>query len=263
VKSPSLSPSIFDLIQPEARPSETPLQAAATGEPEKGALASTENLANLATAATGEIPPIEPPGGFEMVLGPTQIASLSFVMLVVLVLGCGVAYTVGRSTSRPSESASHAAPSGNTQAPAPTPAPVASTAPSPAAAQSIPAPLSGQDANAPLFGNPAKGGLYIQMSAIDRGMAIVFAEGLRKLGFNSLIVPGTNDHIFRVLAGPFPSSPEFAKAKAALTAIGLDTFGRRYDEVETKSASKASDSTQPTATHAPTQPPAADTPQPE
>ncbi len=88
-------------------------------------------------------------------------------------------------------------------------------------------PVSGEP---PLFANPQAGALYLQMGAVDKGIAVVLAEGLRRHGFNSLVAPGPREKIFRVLIGPFATQEDFKRAKAEVDAIDLGTFARRYQK---------------------------------
>jgi len=83
---------------------------------------------------------------------------------------------------------------------------------------------------APLFANPRPGGLYLQMGAVDKGIAVVLAEGLRRHGFNSIVAPGPTDKIFRVLIGPFDTQDDFKRAQAEVDAIDLGTFARRFQK---------------------------------
>ena len=88
-------------------------------------------------------------------------------------------------------------------------------------------PVSGEP---PLFANPQAGALYLQMGAVDKGIAVVLAEGLRRHGFNSLVAPGPSEKIFRVLIGPFATQEDFKRAKAEVDAIDLGTFARRFQK---------------------------------
>lgn len=143
---------------------------------------------------------------FELVLGKRQVASLSFVALVVLALSSGGAYLIGRFAGPAAQSA-------------PEPPPVALA---PAAAAAAPEP--------PLYGTPLKGPIYIQMGAVEKGTATLLTHGLRKLGYNAFIAEGTNNKIFRVLVGPFQNAAEYETARRAFQQLGLDNFSRRYEE---------------------------------
>jgi cell division septation protein DedD len=66
------------------------------------------------------------------------------------------------------------------------------------------------------------------MGAVEKGVAVIFAEGLRKRGLPSFVAPGPNERIFRVLIGPFPDQAAYQHAKDTVEQIGLSTFARRY-----------------------------------
>jgi cell division septation protein DedD len=68
------------------------------------------------------------------------------------------------------------------------------------------------------------------MGAVEKGIAIIFAEGLRKRGFDAFIAPGPNEKVYRVLVGPFRSAEAFQVAKTSMDQIGLSTFARRYEQ---------------------------------
>jgi hypothetical protein len=72
--------------------------------------------------------------------------------------------------------------------------------------------------------------MYIQMAAVEKGVAVIFAECLRSHGLEAFVAPGPNDRIFRVVIGPLPDDAAYKKAKTVVDAIGLSTFGRRYEE---------------------------------
>ena len=82
----------------------------------------------------------------------------------------------------------------------------------------------------PMFAEPLPGAVYMQMGAVDKGMAMVFAAGLRKYGFDAFVAPGPSEKIFRVLIGPLPDPDSFRRAKAAVDALDLGTFARRYQQ---------------------------------
>lgn len=82
----------------------------------------------------------------------------------------------------------------------------------------------------PLYANPQPGALYLQMGAVEKGIAVVLAEGLRRHGFNSIVAPGPSEKIFRVLIGPFASQDDYRRAKAEVDAIDLSTFARRFQK---------------------------------
>jgi hypothetical protein len=82
----------------------------------------------------------------------------------------------------------------------------------------------------PIFAQPQPGALYLQMGAVDKGIAVVLAEGLRKHGFTAIVAPGPNEKIFRVLIGPLADQEGYKRAKAQVDAIDLSTFARRFQK---------------------------------
>lgn len=147
---------------------------------------------------------------FEFVLGRRQVASLLFVFSVVLMICVAASYTAGKS-----------------MAPKP-PAPVVAARepdPPPIVMYQEPAPAA---AEAPLFAEPKIGAVYIQMAAIEKGVAVIFAEGLRKRGLPAFVAAGPSEKIFRVLIGPLPDPASYLKTKDAVDKIGLATFARKY-----------------------------------
>jgi cell division septation protein DedD len=147
---------------------------------------------------------------YEIVMGRRHIASALFVATVVTVLLCAVSYLAGKSLStKKTVVVEKIVP---VQAPA-VPAP---------AAKKDPAPES------PLFGEPVTGAIYLQMGAVEEGIAVIFAEGLRKRGLPSFVAPGPSEKVFRVLIGPFPDQPAYQRARDVVNEIGLATFARRF-----------------------------------
>jgi cell division septation protein DedD len=156
---------------------------------------------------------LEAPQEFEFVLGRRQIASLLFVATVVLMICVAISYLAGKSMSA--------------KAPAAASAPVVVVRepdPPPIVLNQEPAPV----VEAPLFADPRNGSVYIQMGAVEKGVSVIFAEGLRKHGLTAFVAPGPNDKIFRVLIGPLPDPAAYAKAKDTVDKIGLATFARRF-----------------------------------
>ncbi len=159
-------------------------------------------------------PAIEKPE-FELVVGRRQIASLLFVSTVLVMICVAAAYMAGKAMS------------GKVSAPAASPVAAAASVvrepdPPPINLNQEPAP------EPPLFAEPKNGSVYIQIGAVERGIALVLAEGLRKRGFQSFVGPGPNEKIFRVLIGPLPDPASYMKAKEKVDQIGLSTFARRF-----------------------------------
>jgi cell division septation protein DedD len=149
------------------------------------------------------------PQEFEFVLGRRQVASLLFVASIILMICIAASYTAGKSMSP------------RVSAPAPTVI-VRESEPPPIILNQEPVP------EAPLFAEPKSGSVYIQMGAVEKGVAVIFAEGLRKRGLSSFVAPGPSEKIFRVLIGPLPDPASYVKAKEVVDQIGLSTFARRF-----------------------------------
>ena len=66
------------------------------------------------------------------------------------------------------------------------------------------------------------------MGAVEKGVSIIFAEGLRKHGLAAFVAPGPSEKIFRVLVGPLPAPADYVKAKDTVDKLGLATFARRF-----------------------------------
>jgi hypothetical protein len=162
--------------------------------------------------APAPIATTESDGEFEMVLGKRQAASLTFVALVVMAVCSGGSYLIGRYAAPPAANP-------RTQAEVPDPPPI----PLPVA-EVLPPP------EAPLFDVPLKGPVYIQLGAVDKGVATLLANGARKIGFAAFVTPGANANVFRVLVGPFKNATDYDTAVAKFKEIGLDNFSRRYQE---------------------------------
>jgi cell division septation protein DedD len=148
---------------------------------------------------------------FEFVLGRRQVATWLFVGTVILMVCVAGAYLAGKSVSP------KAVP---VRATVVTPEPE----PPPIVLNQEPAPV----VEAPLFAEPKNGAIYIQMGAVEKGVSVIFAEGLRRRGLPAFVAPGPNEKIFRVLIGPLPDQASYAKAKEVVDKIGLATFARRF-----------------------------------
>jgi cell division septation protein DedD len=162
---------------------------------------------------------------YEIVLGRRQIASLLFMAVVLAVVFSAVSYLAGRrAVPKPVKVPVAASP-----APAATPVIEATTSVLPTE-PGLPIAKRDNKPEPPLFAEPIPGAVYLQMGAVDKGMAMVFAAGLRRYGFDGFVAPGPNDKIFRVLIGPLPDPDSFRRAKAAVDALDLGTFARRYQQ---------------------------------
>lgn len=164
------------------------------------------------------------PEEYEFILGRRQVASVLFVFTIVLMICIAVSYLAGKSMS-PKAPVPAAAAAVEPEAP-----PVVNNAvPNASGAVSAEQDLAQAFApEPPLFAEPKVGAVYIQMGAVEKGIAVIFTEGLRKRGLSSFVAPGPNDKIFRVLIGPLPDPAAYVRAKEAVDKIGLETFARKY-----------------------------------
>jgi cell division septation protein DedD len=155
-------------------------------------------------------PVVAPQEEFEFVLGRRQVASLLFVSSIVLMTCVAASYVAGKAMAPKVVSAA--------------PAPVEIREPEP------PPIVLNQEAvpEAPLFAEPKNGSVYIQMGAVEKGVSIIFAEGLRRHGLPAFVGPGPSEKIFRVLIGPLPDQAAYKQAKEVVDQIGLSTFARRF-----------------------------------
>jgi cell division septation protein DedD len=165
---------------------------------------------------------------FEIVLGRTQVAGVLFVAIVAVVVFSAISYVAGRAlVAKPVVSAAPVE-----VAPAPTPAPVVeATIVKPDFPIAEPAPKAPEPTRvpeAPVFATPSANGVYLQMGAVEKGVAVIMVEGLRKRGFSAFAAPGPTDVIFRVLIGPLGDAEGFRKTKEKIDQIGLNSFVRKY-----------------------------------
>jgi cell division septation protein DedD len=158
-----------------------------------------------ATTETTQGPP-----EFEFVLGRRQVASLLFVLSILLMICIAAAYMAGKAMS-PKVSPAISAP-----------VTARESEPPPIVLNQEPIP------EAPLFAEPKAGSVYIQMGAVEKGVSVIFAEGLRRRGLPSFVAPGPSEKIYRVLIGPLPDPAAYVKAKEVVDQIGLATFARRF-----------------------------------
>jgi hypothetical protein len=166
---------------------------------------------------------------FEIVLGRAQVASWLFVAVIAVAICASVAYLAGKAAAPKAVRAVAVA--------APAAASIAAPAVLPAASIVVPPTTdlpsilktSGRP-GPPLFVEPEAGKVYIQIGAVERGMAIILTEGLRSHGFDAFVGSGPSERIFRVLIGPLPNPEAFLQAKAAVDAIDLAAYARRYEK---------------------------------
>jgi hypothetical protein len=175
---------------------------------------SDSNEEHIADSASSE-------GESEWVVGTPQMAALAFLGIAAIAVFSGLSYLAGKAMQAdplpPIQVKLQ-------QAAAPEPsigdqfASYAGTAPVPKAPP------------APIFSDPSPGKSYIQMAAVEKGVAAVFAEGLRAHDLTAFVAPGPSPNIFRVLIGPVSDSQSYKAAKLELDKIGLSTFMRQYEK---------------------------------
>jgi cell division septation protein DedD len=152
------------------------------------------------------------------------MAALAFVAIAALALFSSISYMAGKAVAAPSDALP----------------PIQLTVPQPAPPQpsigdqfasSVSAPTA-KAPDAPVFADPQPGKAYIQMAAVERGVAAVFAEGLRAHGLTAFVAPGpaNTPNIYRVLIGPVLDTQAYTFDKIELDKIGLATFMRQYEK---------------------------------
>ena len=167
---------------------------------------------------------------FEIVLGRRQMASLGLVAMVVLAVFSGLFYAIGKSTA-PRVVADPPSSFAVPEPPQMIPPPMATPLPQPEIVKA-PAPQSGaatQDGT-PLFAEPQQGALYLQIGAVEKGVAQIWAEGLRTHELNAFVATGPSEKIFRVLVGPLADTEAYQRAKQTIDEIGLATFAKRIQQ---------------------------------
>jgi hypothetical protein len=185
-----------------------------------------------AVEQTPELP--EATVDYEIVLGRAQIASWLFLGVVAVAICSSLAFLAGK-TFAGKTLAAKTAPA--VAVPVPATKPAVASQPLPAASIVVPPKpdltsivTAASKPAPPLFAEPETGKVYIQIGAVERGMAMLLVEGLRSHGFDSFVAPGPNDRVFRVLIGPLPDPQSFTQARAAIDALELSNFARKYQK---------------------------------
>jgi hypothetical protein len=177
--------------------------------------------------------PVNAAPEYEIVLGRAQIASWLFVGIVAVAICSSLAYLAAEKIAA-KKIAAISRPVATPAPPAPSPAVISAELPQasillPPQADSASLAKSSKPA-VPLFGEPEMGKVYIQIGAVERGMAMLLTEGLRSHGFDSFVAPGPNDRVFRVLIGPLPDPAAFRQAMVTVNAMDLANFARKYEK---------------------------------
>jgi len=177
-----------------------------------------------------EVPAAEEnPEEFEIVLGRAQVASVLFVATVVVVVFSAISYLAGRALSpraaaRPEPATAAAAPVLQATVVKTPDFPL----PEPPVENAVPARPVTREIEPPMFATPTANATYLQMGAVEKGVAVIMVDGLRKRGFSSFAAPGPSDTIFRVLIGPLEDAEAFRITKEKVDQIGLNSFLRKY-----------------------------------
>jgi cell division septation protein DedD len=181
---------------------------------------------------------------FEIVFGRRQIAGTGLMLMVLLACFSGLSYLIGKAagSKATAPSTETLATSGLWVAPA-QPASTDTVRPPVEPAPVITPGKEGEvskapDASkpevskpqAPIYASAIPGKVYLQVGAIEKGLAGIWAEGLRVHGLDAFVAPGPSGNIWRVLIGPLPDPQSFQKAKDVLDKLGITTFGKRYGE---------------------------------
>jgi len=167
---------------------------------------------------------LNPTPDYEIVLGRPQIASWLFVGVIAVAICSSLAYLAGEKIASKNTAVIFA------PAVLPVPVPQVSASAELPMASALVTTVKNQKPPARMFAEPELGKVYIQIAAVERGMAVLLAEGLRSHGFDTFVAPGPNDKIFRVLIGPLPDPPAFRQAMLTVNALDLANFARKYQK---------------------------------
>lgn len=154
---------------------------------------------------------------YELVLGRTQIASWLFVGVIAVAVCASLAYLAGETVAAKKTARTAAV----------TPGPVPAALPQ---ASLLPRTEPSVKTTRPLVAEPEVGKVYVQVGAVERGTAVILAEGMRVHGFDAFVAPGPNDKLFRVLIGPLPDPESFRQAMLKVATLDLANFARKYQK---------------------------------
>jgi cell division septation protein DedD len=174
-------------------------------------------------------------GGFEVLLGDTQLLSLFVIVVVLLAVFFTMGYVLGRHSGAASTDAiaskEPAVQMSPRAAPSESPVPASNPASAPAESAAEPAvPAPAPEARikpparepappaAPLA--PTAGQTFLQVAASKD--AAVVANVLKKKGFPTVLAPSPIAGVFRVLVGPLADKSTVASTRARLEKAGFD-----------------------------------------
>jgi len=165
---------------------------------------------------------------FELVISTRHMLVASFVVVMLLGIFAGLSYVAGRAMDADSKPQIASTPSGTVAAEQQTTATVTPVA----AVESVPAP-SPERVDIGLirpsyFQTPAAGEVFLQVAAVDRGPAEVFAEFLSRKGFAARFANGPDERSYRVLVGPFRDNGVISSVKSRLEDEGFRPFVQKF-----------------------------------
>ncbi len=163
-------------------------------------------------------------GKWQVLIGVRQAASLSFLMVVIMTLFSSASYLAGRVvTASEQAKAKRQAPRNVVVVDGPKVCPESPAPPITPVVTSIKPPAQ-----------PIAGRTYLQVGAVDRGIAEVFAEYLARKNLPTAVGAVDNGKAYRVLVGPLDSDAEIASARARLEEAGFQSFVKKYPESTAK-----------------------------
>jgi hypothetical protein len=185
-----------------------------------------------------EIPAAEARGeemDSRVVLGNRQMAAVAFVILALLALVSAMAYLAGRVMTAAQVTPQAGAARAPEQVIVVDAKPAAPVVVSPAVAVAKAGPVEMPKAGPvemPKAGpveTPKAGEVYFQVGSVDRGMAEVSVEYIRRNGLEARIAPGATAEVFRVLVGPVGTAEApVAEIEARLKGLGFTPFVKKY-----------------------------------
>ena len=159
---------------------------------------------------------------FELVLTTRHALVALFIAVVALGTFGGVSYIAGRSIDAGAVAAAASPMEVSSDPVAIVVDPIGETAPM--AAQ----PLLAESASKSYFRNPQPGQIFLQVVAVDRGPAEVFAEYLTRKGFTAQVASGPDERSYRVLVGPLQTSSEIDASRNRLQTEGFRPFVQKF-----------------------------------
>jgi len=188
------------------------------------------------TASSDEIPSApeaSAPEKTEFVMGPTQMASVAFVAILVIGVMSAIAYFAGRKNTAPQSPVTERIIERIVPAPSSAPIPAAATTgakvaePTPAVS-----PVSGGNRADPKtraeVTAPQLNQFYLQLGSLEVGVAQLIVEGLRQRGMQSIVGIGVNNKVARILVGPFKTPAEQQAAQKQIEEMGFHPFPRVF-----------------------------------